>query len=103
MNPGTVRDESPRKGKWQLGAARPHRPPLSAAALDGLRTQIKKASYTGVFGRQLDVVFGRFDRDGSGELNDDEVRQALRRVLKIPPAILSDAQIVDLCATLDTD
>merc|ERR1712139_472468 len=65
--------------------------------------QIKSASYTGVFGRQLDVVFGRFDKDGSGQLDDDEVRQALRRVLRIPPSTLSDAQIIDLCSALDTD
>jgi Ca2+-binding EF-hand superfamily protein len=102
-DPGSVKDPSPRKGKWQLAAARPYRPPISAAALDNLRTQIKKASYTGVFGRQLDVVFGRFDKDGSGQLDDDEVRQALRRVLKITPAAMSDGQIIDLCAALDRD
>merc|ERR1712216_359395 len=63
----------------------------------------KSSSYTGVFGRQLDVVFGRFDKDSSGQLEDDEVRQALRRVLRIPPSVLTDAQIIGLCATLDTD
>merc|ERR1711865_753720 len=71
--------------------------------LEALRVQIKAASYTGVFGRQLDVVFSRFDKDSSGELEDDEVRQALRRVLKIPPSIVSDAQISSLCAALDSD
>merc|ERR1719440_1941704 len=90
-------------GQRNVKAARPYRPPLKKEQLDFLRVQIKSASYTGVFGRQLDVVFGRFDKDGSGQLNDDEVRQALRRVLRIPPSALSDAQITNLCATLDAD
>lgn len=100
---GNMPRSSPRGNAWQNKAARPHRPPLKKAALEALRIKIKSASYTGVFGRQLDVVFGRFDKDGSGQLDDDEVRQALRRVLRIPPSTLSDAQIVDLCAALDTD
>merc|ERR1719491_2790486 len=94
---------SARGSGWKLAPARPYRPPLKKAALEALRIQIKSASYTGAFGRQLDVVFSRFDKDGSGQLDDDEVRQALRRVLKIPPSLLSDEQIVLLCSTLDTD
>lgn len=95
--------QSARGRGWKSAPARPYRPPLTKAALEALRIQIKSASYTGAFGRQLDVVFSRFDKDGSGQLEDDEVRQALRRVLKIPPSVLSDEQIVLLCSTLDTD
>jgi len=68
-----------------------------------LRAKIKSSSYTGANGRQLDVVFGRFDRDGSGNLEEDELRKALRRTMKIPPALVSDAEISALCALLDAD
>lgn len=95
---------SPRRGnEGKIAPARAYRAPLKKAALAALRIQIKSASYTGAFGRQLDVVFGRFDKDSSGQLEDDEVRQALRRVLRIPPSMLTDAQIIGLCATLDAD
>lgn len=94
---------SPRGNGGQIQSARAYRPPLKKAALEALRIKIKSASYTGVFGRQLDIVFGRFDKDGSGQLDDDKVRQALRRVLKIPPSMLTDGQILDLCAFLDAD
>merc|ERR1712232_1081934 len=65
--------------------------------------QLKAAAYTGVFGKQLDVIFTRFDKDGSGTLEDDELQTALRCVLKISPKIISDPQIWSLCAHLDKD
>lgn len=105
-SPEHVQRTTPRgsvAGNWQAATPRPYRPPLKKAALEAVRQKIKSASYTGVFGRQLDVVFGRFDKDGSGQLEDDEVRQALRRALRIPPKTLSDAQIADFCAALDAD
>lgn len=71
--------------------------------LSNVRAKIKAASYTGHAGRQLDVLFSRFDRDGSGVLDEDEVRSALRRTLKITPSSVSDAEISALCTTLDAD
>jgi len=76
---------------------------LDHAALSKLRARIKGAAYTGHSGRQLDVLFGRFDRDGSGQLDEDEVRGALRRTLRIPPTVITDPEITALCATLDGD
>merc|ERR1740138_712560 len=76
---------------------------LDAETLNGLRNKIKGAAYTGQSGRQLDVLFGRFDRDGSGQLDEDEVRAALRRTLKIPPSVITDPEISALCNTLDAD
>jgi len=76
---------------------------LDAGPLAKLRAKIKSAAYTGHKGRQLDVLFGRFDRDGSGQLDEDEVRRALRRTLKIPPSAITDAEVSALCATLDSD
>merc|ERR1711862_1093592 len=57
--------------------------PLPAHMLENLRSKIKAASYTGTSGRELDVIFERFDKDGSGQLDPDEVRQALRRTMRI--------------------
>lgn len=76
---------------------------LSFEVLSNVRAKIKAAAYTGHAGRQLDVVFSRFDTDGSGQLDEDEVRSALRRALKIPPAVITDAEVSGLCATLDAD
>lgn len=76
---------------------------LSFDVLSNVRGKIKAAAYTGHAGRQLDVVFSRFDTDGSGQLDEDEVRSALRRALKIPPSVITDAEVSGLCATLDAD
>lgn len=72
-------------------------------ALANLRAKIKGAAYTGTKGRTLEVLFSRFDQDESGELDEDEVRRALRRTLKIPPTTITDAEISALCTVLDSD
>eukprot|EP00439_Symbiodinium_sp_Y106_P057526 s1271_g8.t1 len=71
---------------------------LSKESLALIRSRIKSAAYVG-----YDVIFKRFDKDGSGTLCFDEVRVALRRILRIPPSSLNDYQISSLCATLDTN
>merc|ERR1719272_2358806 len=77
------------------------------AAKDGvlgtLRQKIKSAAYTGPGARDLVEVFTRFDRDKSGELDEEEIRIALRRSCKIPPSVISDVEIMALCEMLDED
>jgi len=73
-----------------------------AGKLARLRQKVRAAAITGQ-GKQLDVVFKRLDRDGSGELGEDEVRSALRRVWKISAEVISDAEVSMLCNALDTD
>jgi len=85
------------------GKARRRGPPLSNEAIETFRNKVKAAAYTGTGGRQLDVIFGRFDKDGSGHLEDHELRSALRRTLRIPPTVISDQEISSLCGMLDTD
>lgn len=68
-----------------------------------IRDKIKSAAFIGASGMQLDVLFGRFDKDKSGYLDEDEVRKALRRTLRISPALLSDAEVASLCNMLDAD
>ncbi|CAJ1388567.1 unnamed protein product [Effrenium voratum] len=77
--------------------------PLAPEAAQALRSKLKSAAYTGCAGRQLDVVFYRLDKDGSGFLEDDEVRQAIRRCLRIPHKVVSDQEIASVCALLDAD
>eukprot|EP00440_Ansanella_granifera_P013616 gb/GFBE01014795.1/.p1 GENE.gb/GFBE01014795.1/~~gb/GFBE01014795.1/.p1 ORF type:complete len:488 (+),score=105.28 gb/GFBE01014795.1/:1-1464(+) len=71
--------------------------------LSKVRAKMKGAAYTGTAGRQLDVLFTRFDTDQSGELDEDEVRQAFRRTIKVPPSVLTDAEIHGLFRMLDHD
>lgn len=96
---------APRKkpDELQLPTLRKRGLPLKPELLEKLRTKVKAAAYTGTSGRQLDVIFGRFDRDHSGQLSDEEVRLALRRTLRIPPSTVPDHEIYSLCATLDAD
>lgn len=77
--------------------------PLTAEAVEQLRFKIKSAAYTGHSGKQLDVIFSRLDKDGSGYLEDEEIKSCLRRVFRIPPMTISDQEITSLCALLDAD
>lgn len=77
--------------------------PAHSAEFANIRSRIMAAAYTGHAGRQLDVLFARFDKDGSGELDEDELRRALRRTLRIPPSAVSDAEIAHLVSVLDAD
>jgi len=88
---------------WRTKPARPYRPPLDPDVIVKIREKMKCAAYTGHLGRELDVLFGRFDKDHSGQLEDEEVRLALRRSLRIRPLEVSDAQIWSLCSLLDSD
>jgi len=90
------------KDDSQRSSQRRRLPELSKSALDDLRSKIKAASYAGQFGSDMKALFSRFDRNGSGVLEVDEVRQALRRS-RIPKTSISDEQISRLCAMVDTD
>lgn len=68
-----------------------------------LRAKIKSAAYTGPGGRNWEVTFSRFDKDHSGELDEDEVRMAIRKACKIPPSVITDVDISALCELLDED
>eukprot|EP00435_Cladocopium_sp_Y103_P003361 s3235_g1.t1 len=55
---------------------------LSKQTLEMLRCKIKTAAYEGPHGQGFDVIFNRYDQDGSGCLSAREVRRALRRSLR---------------------
>jgi len=79
------------------------RRPLPKHVMDRLRASINAAAYAGHLGREVEGLFQRFDRDGSGLLEPEEVRLALRRSLKVPKSVINDDQIGRLCAQLDAD
>merc|ERR1712151_641136 len=77
---------------------------LSADVVDTLRSRMKASSYTGPYGgRSIFTMFSQFDKNGSGQLEVDEVRRALRRVLRIPSDVVPDAEIASLCTILDSN
>jgi len=98
-----VPNGSPRNGTSAQARPRPPRKILSEEVMQRLRASVKAASYMGHLGRELDTLFGRFDTDGSGQLDTTEVRLAFRRTLRIPPSSISDADISSLCRSLDAD
>lgn len=76
---------------------------LSKQTLEMIRCKINTAAYEGPHGQGFDVIFNRYDQDGSGCLSAREVRRALRRSLRIPGNSISDRQIFSFCAWLDVD
>ncbi|CAE7445487.1 unnamed protein product [Symbiodinium natans] len=77
---------------------------LRAAQLGGVSGILRDARpYAGWSGVDLTLLFRRLDKDRSGELEIDEVKAALRRVLRIPPSVVPDYQIQSFCAIMDTD
>mmetsp|Transcript_1238 Transcript_1238/g.3185 ORF Transcript_1238/g.3185 Transcript_1238/m.3185 type:complete len:761 (+) Transcript_1238:1-2283(+) len=78
-------------------------PPLSQSVLDTFRSKIKAAAYAGQLGREVQALFSRFDQNGSGVLEVDEVRQVIRRAMRVPPTVITDQQILKLCSMLDED
>jgi len=76
---------------------------LNAEALQRIRSKMKAAAYTGTGGPNLQETFDRLDSDHSGFLETQEVRAAVRRNLRIPDTLISDAEISTLCGMLDVD
>jgi len=76
---------------------------LTPEVIDKVRQKIKAAAYTSIqSGTDLEAVLGRFVKDGSGMLEVDEVRLAMRKLLRIPKSVISDDEIVTFCSMLDT-
>jgi Ca2+-binding EF-hand superfamily protein len=78
-------------------------PPITEEAVNCIRMKLRNEMPSTIGGRYLTSLFARFDRDGTGRLQDDEVRISLRRTLRISPTSLSDADIYSACAAIDVD
>ncbi|CAE7188623.1 unnamed protein product [Symbiodinium pilosum] len=81
----------------------PTPPTLDTKTVKKIKNCILRAAYAGWSGVDLALLFRRLDKDRSGELEIDEVKAALRRVLRIPPSVVPDYQIQSFCAIMDTD
>jgi len=76
---------------------------LDAWALDKVRTKIRAAAYTPSGGYNVDLLFQKLDKDGSGEISYEELRQGLRSACRVSPFEMSDAQLSTLFISLDSD
>merc|ERR1719491_1331608 len=66
-------------------------PMLKPSVLQQLRRKIKCAASSAQ--ESLETLFARFDKDSSGELEDIEIKKALRYALKIPKSVITDLEI----------
>jgi len=76
---------------------------IHSQELARVRSLVRAGQYTGTGERSLESIFRKFDKDGSGQLDFDEVRAAFRRALKIPPSVLSDPDLLLLFERIDLD
>jgi hypothetical protein len=72
---------------------------VDVAAANRVHSKLKSALY----GTSLPVLIKRYDKNRSGTLDVAELRHMMRASLKIPPAVLSDADIAAFVEALDDD
>merc|ERR1712224_208577 len=87
-------------------------PHLKPTQIANLKKRIRGAAWIaandqglpgGGLGAQLSALFGQYDKDGGGTLEDMEVRKAIRTGLKIPKSQLSDSELWTLIHIIDND
>jgi len=88
-------------GQEQQHASPRRMKPLEPRLIHKLRDKIKYSDGEG--GRKLEKAFSLFDSDGSGQLNEVELRKAVRSHLKLPVYTISDTEISSLFSMLDLD
>lgn len=76
--------------------------PLPEPVLVKVHVSLKTASYT-AGGQDWQMLFRQLDADGSGTLELEELRSAVRRTLRISPMDIDDDTIVSLFGMLDED
>lgn len=72
---------------------------------------LAKGASVEVTGRERDAVlverwkalFQKYDVDGSGNLDKDHIKQMVRRDLRITERLISDEQLLRVCALMDLD
>ncbi|GMH74267.1 hypothetical protein TL16_g06416 [Triparma laevis f. inornata] len=72
--------------------------------LHSIQHKLKAACYSSFsFGMDLSYMFSKFDKDGNGTLDYEELRMLVRKVLKVPPTDVSDLELEALFNFLDFD
>eukprot|EP00929_Paragymnodinium_shiwhaense_P106675 TRINITY_DN72272_c0_g1_i1.p1 TRINITY_DN72272_c0_g1~~TRINITY_DN72272_c0_g1_i1.p1 ORF type:complete len:1550 (+),score=403.30 TRINITY_DN72272_c0_g1_i1:123-4772(+) len=93
----------------QAAARKKHIKPLPDDVLQKVRKRMQGAAVTAtsyVEGEDILRIMSlirKVDKDGSGCLTEDEMRAAIRKILKISPQEMPDDMIASLCVTLDKD
>merc|ERR1712070_405716 len=77
-------------------------PEIKPGILLELRRRIRALASTST-GIDMDSFFDKIGRVHGQELTDEDVRQVLRRTLRISPKFISDPQVQSLCAMIDTN
>jgi len=75
---------------------------LDLALQRKIRSKFKAVAHTGK-GVQLDVMFGKLDKDNSGLLNFDEFSTAVRKQLRLTRADISDKEVQTFFQWMDVD
>ena len=76
---------------------------IKRKALKKFKMRVKKMSYHHLGKVDLERVFRRFDRDGSGQVTLQEITDAIRRFLKIPESDLTRHDIKIVFKAIDAD
>merc|ERR1712046_463896 len=76
---------------------------IDEQTLEMVRTKIRAAAYVAGRGYRVESLFEKLDKDGSGEISYEELRQGLRSACRISPFEMSDAQFTQLFLSLDAD
>jgi Ca2+-binding EF-hand superfamily protein len=76
---------------------------ITIRAMRKFKTKVKKMAYVQMGKVDLESVFKRFDKDGSGNITLQEVTEAVRRFLKIPDSALTKHDIKLVFEAIDKD
>ena len=91
-----------RENKRKMIAAR--RLTSDASKLNQIQFKILAASYTSFnFNTDFEMIFKRFDADHSGTLDFKELKNLVRKILKVPPRTISNDELTALFMYLDED
>lgn len=81
---------------------RPQFKELKQSQIDEVQERLRRAALNGTGGRMdVEGLFKRMDKAGTGSLLPEDLKQALRSTLRIPKEVITDMQIHALCRYLD--
>ena len=73
------------------------------AKIEQARRAVKAASFTGTGGADFVDLFASFDKDHSGALEFPEFLEMMRRSVRLPPDVVSDKELKQMCDYMDDD
>jgi len=76
------------------------RRPIPPEKLERLRQKLRPVIFSQCTQTELHGIFSRFDTSGEGYVEEQDIRRAMREMLRVPLRTISDAEIAALCASL---